>query len=156
MYVDIFITLTKWRIQNFPEGGDNSQGGAHSIFTVRNEVAKVMLLQASVCPRGEYLTRYTPRWDQVHPLGLGTSPGTRYTPPRTRYTPWGQVHPPGPGTPPWTRYTPLGPGTPLSPEIRPLLQMVRILLECILVCNSFAENCLKMKEFGPKIGGGDT
>ena len=44
--------------------------------------------------------------DQVHP------PGTRYTPPWTRYTPWDQVHPLGPGTPPGTRYTPMGPGTP--------------------------------------------
>ena len=76
--------------------------------------------------------------DQVHPLGPGTPPGTRYTPlgpgtphwpgtpPWARYTPWDQVHPPGPGTPPGTRYTP-------PPEIRPLLWTVRILLECILV-----------------------
>ena len=85
-----------------------------AFITVRNEVAKVMFLQASVCPQGggEYLTR--------HPLpqGPGTPPGTRYTPqtrytPRTRYTPLDQVHPlppdqvhpPGPGTPP-------DPGTP--------------------------------------------
>ena len=50
------------------------------LVTVRNEVAKVMFLQACVCPRGEYLTRHTPR-DQVHPPGPGTPPGTRYPPP---------------------------------------------------------------------------
>ena len=41
---------------------------------------------------------------QVHPLGPGAPPGTRYTP-------RDQVHPSGPGTP-GTRYTPPGPGTP--------------------------------------------
>ena len=86
-----------------------------SLVTVRNEVAKVMFLQACVCPQGgEYLTRYTPPvdqvhppvdqvhtppWDQVHPLGPGTPPGTRYTP-------LGPCTLPGPGTPPRTRYTP--------------------------------------------------
>ena len=71
-------------------------------ITVRNEVAKVMFLQAFVCPQGGYLTRYLTRytpWDQVHPLGPGTWEGktytTRYTP-RTRYTPWYQVHHPTP------------------------------------------------------------
>ena len=80
------------------------------IFTVRNEVAKVMFLQASVCPRGGVP-------DQVHPLRSRHPPGLG-TPPRTRYTPLGpgthppgadipldQVHPPGPDTPPGTRYT---------------------------------------------------
>ena len=108
-------------------------------ITVHNEVTKVIFLQASVCPQGEVP-------DQVHPPGSRptreqtapwvrytlleqTPPWTRYTPPRTRYTPLGpgtppgQVHPleqtppqtrytpPGPCTPPGTRYTPLGPGT---------------------------------------------
>ena len=55
--------------------------------------AKVMFLHVSVCPGGEYLSRYTPRagttLEQVHPrLGryspwAGTSP-SRYTP-RDRY-----------------------------------------------------------------------
>ena len=76
-----------------------------------------MFLQASVCPQGGVP-------DQVHP------PGTRCTP-RIRYTPQNQVHPPTRYTP-QTRYPPPpGPGTP--PEIRPLLQTVCILLECILV-----------------------
>ena len=95
-----------------------------NIFTVRNEVAKVMFLQTSVCPRGEYLTMYTDE-EQTPPPPGAEPPWTRYTPlgqvhpsradtPRTRYTPrdqahplWDQVQPPG------TRYTsPLGPGTP--------------------------------------------
>ena len=94
---------------------------SQSIFTVRNEVAKVMFLQACVCPQGEgeYLTRYTPPGPDAPP-----GPGT---PPRTRYTPPEPGTPPGPGTPP------PGPRTP--PEIRPLLRTVRILLECILVYN---------------------
>ena len=95
-----------------------------SFITVRNEVAKVMFLQACVCPTvGGSTWPGTPPWDQVHP------PGTRYTPldqvqpprtrythqpgapprpgytPRTRYTPWTGT-PPRPGTPPHTRYTP--------------------------------------------------
>ena len=111
-------------------------------------------------------TRYTPR-DQVHPPGPGTASRTRYTPqdqvhptrdqvhpPRTRHAPlgpgtpahpWDQVHPPG------TRYTPSGPGTPPRPgtpldqevhppEIWPLLRTVRILLECILVLQTFNED----------------
>ena len=74
--------------------------------------------------RGEYLTRYTP-WDQVHP-------------PRTRYTP-------RPGTPPRTRYTP-----PAQSMLADMVnaRAVRILLECNLVLQDFAENCMKMKEIG--------
>ena len=86
------------------------------LITVRNEVAKVMFLQACVCPQwGEYLTRYTPptRYprDQVHPPVPGIPPRTRYTP-QTRYTPRPGTPLPRPGTPPGTRYTPPGPGTP--------------------------------------------
>ena len=55
------------------------------IFTVRNEVAKVMFLHVCVWPHGGVP-------EQVHPKGPGTLPQTRYTSP-------------GPGTPPWTRYT---------------------------------------------------
>ena len=100
------------------------------LITVRNEVAKVMFLQACVCPRGgggggSAWPGTPPR--QVHPSS-----------PRTRYTPWAVTPPgpglptpqPGPGTPPGL--VPPGPGTP-PPEIRPLLRTVRILLECILV-----------------------
>ena len=90
---------------------------------------------------GEYLTRYTSPWDQVHPLGPGTPPGTRYTPgpgtlprpgtpltrytpwtrytPRTRYTPQDQVHPLDQVHPPRTRYTPLKPDTPPRPGTPP-------------------------------------
>ena len=76
------------------------------VITIRNEVAKVMFLQTSVCPQGGYLTRYPP--DQVHPLEPGTSP-------------WDQVHAPGPGTPPGTRYTPQDQVHPLGPGIAPSL-----------------------------------
>ena len=62
------------------------------IFTVRNEVVKVMFLQACVCPRGGVP-------DQVHPPRPGTPPLDQ-VPPRTRYTPQDQVHTPR------TRYTP--------------------------------------------------
>ena len=69
-----------------------------NIFTVRNEVPKVMFLQACVCPRGGVP-------DQVHP-----PPRTRYTPqtryPRDQVQPRDQVYPPRPGAPPGTRYTP--------------------------------------------------
>ena len=70
------------------------------------EVAKVMFLQASVCPQGgECLTRYTPP-GQVQPPRPGTPPGPG-TLPRTRYTPSpGRYTPPKAGTPPQTRYTP--------------------------------------------------
>ena len=83
------------------------------VFTVRNEVAKVMFLHLSVHREGEY--RYPP--DQVHPPRHQVPPQDQVTP-GTRYTP-------RPGTPPGTRY---------PPPRRLLLQMVHILLECILVC----------------------
>ena len=75
-------------------------------------------------------SRYTPR-DQVHP----PTPWDQVHPPRTRY-------PPRPGTPPRTRYTPPGPGTPPD-QVHPppgdtvYARAVRILLECILVFNSY-------------------
>ena len=88
--------------------------------------------------------------DQVHPPGTRYTPRDQVHPPGTRYTPWDQVHPPppdqvhppGPGAPPWDQVHPPGPGTPPwdqvhPPEIRPLLQTVRILLECILVWHNF-------------------
>ena len=73
------------------------------IFTVRNEVAKVMFLQACVCPQGgaDIPWEQTLPWEQTPPLpGLGAPPGQVHLP--------DQVHPPGPGTPPRTRYTPPG------------------------------------------------
>ena len=79
------------------------------IFTVRNEVAKVMFLQACICPMGG-----------VHRPGPGTPPGQVHLP--------DQVHPPdqvhtqaGTPLPPGTRYTPLGPDTPPAPDqVNPL------------------------------------
>ena len=55
--------------------------------------------------------------DQVHPLGPGTTPWTRYTPlgpgtPPDQVHPLDQVHPPGPGTHPPDQVHPPGPGTP--------------------------------------------
>ena len=129
-----------------------TEGNTNYFYRPQRSWAKVISLQASVCPhrgvclvpggnlvrsRGVYLadtlpprTRCPP-WDQVPPQ-------TRYTPlrpgipPQTRYIPRDQVHPPGPGTtpqrpgiPPRTRYTP----PPNTDNERP----VRILLECILV-----------------------
>ena len=102
-----------------------------NIFTIHNEVAKVMFLHLSASHSvhsggegagGGYLGRYPP--DQVHPPGSGTPPldqvhpRDQENPPGTRYTPR-QVHPPGPGTLPHSR--------------RLLLRTVHILLECILV-----------------------
>ena len=71
--------------------------GPKLFITVRNGVAKVMFLQACVCPQGGYLTRYTPP-GQDTPPGPGTLPGADTPPgpgttPRTRYTPHDQVHP---------------------------------------------------------------
>ena len=122
------------RLQNgdgHPSDSYDNRDSTVIVITVRNEVAKVMFLQACVCHGGEYLTRsppgpgtprtrYTPQ-TRYTPLGPGTPPPgtpppqTRYTPllrdqvhpPGTRYTPLDQVHPP-----PQTRYSPLGPGTP--------------------------------------------
>ena len=101
-----------------------------NIFTIHNEVAKVMFLHLSASHSvhggggagGGYLGRYPP--DQVHPPGSGTPPWTRYTP-GTRKTPL------GPGTPP-RQVPPPGPGT-LPRSRRLLLRTVHILLECILV-----------------------
>ena len=107
------------------------------IFTVRNEVAKVMFLQASVCPRrggggGVCLsacfdTTHSPRADTPREQ---TPPGSRH-PPRADTHTW-RRHPPE-QTPSRKQTPPLGADTPPLPEIRSLLRTVRILLECILV-----------------------
>ena len=78
-------------------------------ITVRNEVAKVMFLHLSVCPRG----------------GGGSASvhaGIPHSPPRSRHPPGGR-HPAGSRHPPSSR--------------RLRLRTVRIVLECILVINSF-------------------
>ena len=93
------------------------------IIIVRNEVAKVMFLQASVCPRGggclpQYMVEYTPP---------GADTPQEQTPPKSRH-PWsrhpqGADIPPGADTHPWeqtphptpgSRHTPLGADTPWS------------------------------------------
>ena len=83
------------------------------IITVRNEVAKVTFLQASVCPQ-EGMCGCLPQCM----LGYHTPP-SRHPPEK------GVWYPPGVDPPP--------PGADTSPEIRSLLRTVRILLECILV-----------------------
>ena len=110
-------------------------------ITVRNEVAKVMFLQACVCPHGGGVVSASVHAEIPHP--------TRSKPPESRHpradTPRSR-HPPGADTSPRSRHLPaeqtppppsLGADTPQSrhppPERRPLLQTVRILLECILV-----------------------
>ena len=93
------ISVFTFKISNF----------VSTIFTVRNKVAKVMFLHVCVCPGGGGVPgQVPPSWDQVHPLGPGTSPRD-------------QIHPLGPGTPPvdqvhrpGTRYTPPGPGAPAA------------------------------------------
>ena len=82
-------------------GADRAQGPYISalFITVRNEVEKVMFLQASVCPRGGL-----PTPPEQTPLGSDTSrPGT---------PPLDQVQPPGPGTHPLEQTHPPGPGVP--------------------------------------------
>ena len=103
------------------------------IFTVLNDVEKVMFLHLSVYPQGGgYLGRYPP--------GPGIPPGPSTTPDQVP-TLWDQVKapetkynhsPPSPNhlhppdqVPHWD------PGT--TPQRRLLLRTVRILLECILV-----------------------
>ena len=94
---------------------------AKIILTVRNEVAKVMFLQASVCPQGGWGC-----------LPGADTPGSRHPP-----TPWEQTPPPGADTPqsrpPSGSRHPPEQTHPLPPEIRLLLRTVRILLECILL-----------------------
>ena len=98
------------------------------IFTIRNEVAKVMFLHLSVCPQGGITWAGTLR-DQVHPPGPGTPPWDQV------YPHWDQVHPPGPGTPPG-QVPPyqVHPRDQVHPPSRQLLlRTVRILVECILL-----------------------
>ena len=70
--------------------------GHSHIFTVRNEVAKVMFLQASVCPQGGGGVCLSACWDTTpprgrHPSGADTPPGAD--------TPLEQTPPPGADTP---------------------------------------------------------
>ena len=125
------------------------------IFTVRNEVAKVMFLQACVCPHGGRVSASVhagippPRsrhlQEQTHtnlPPGADThTPGSRHplpgadTPSRVQTPP--EQTPPGRDTP-WSRHPPgAHPPRADSPQGHSHccgLRTVRILLECILVC----------------------
>ena len=106
----------------------------HQIITIRNEVAKVMFLQACVCPQGGCLPQcmvgYTPL-EQTSPIsrhpppeqtphGADTPPQSRppgstlppeqtppqqQTPPGSRYPPE-QIPPPGSRHPPRSRHPP--------------------------------------------------
>ena len=133
---------------------------SHYHYRPQRSWAKVISLQASVCPHGGgYLLRsggclvwggawQTPPRDQTPPCGPGAPLGPD-TPPQTRCTPLtppGTRHPPRPDTPPGTRppqtrhppdQTPPGPGAlpPGSSRLRNTVyeRPVRILLECILV-----------------------
>ena len=98
----------------------------------RPQFAKVMFLQVSVCPQGEYLGRYphplpwagTPQTGTPPTPWVGTPPLGRYIPlAGTPPSPWGGTPPPWAGTPPGRynppgRHTPHGwyplPGTPLG------------------------------------------
>ena len=92
----------------------------YCIFTVRNEVAKVMFLQVSVCPGGSA---------SVH-AGIPHPPGA--DPPRADII-LGADTSLGPDTPSPQDQTPPRDQTP--PPRRLLLRTVCILLECILVFN---------------------
>ena len=97
------------------------------IFTVRNKVAKVMFLQASVCPQGGGGVCLSAWWDSRHPPPLEQTPPPEQTPPgadtlqeqtplradtppRSRHTPQEQTPPPEQTPPgadtPQTKYTP--------------------------------------------------
>ena len=102
------------------------QSCRHTVITVRNEVAKVMFLQVSVCPQGD-LPQCMLGYHHYH-----TPPGTRHTP-RIRHPPRSRpsrIRPPP--LPPWSR-PPLTPGSRPPPPRWLLLRTVRILLKCILV-----------------------
>ena len=123
------------------------------IVTVRNEVAKVMFLQASVCPQGGWVGVSVSVHGGIHPRGRHPPeqmPPATDTPPEQTPPPGSRHHPPGVDTPPEQTHppeqTPPPPGadapgadTP-PPERRPLLRTVRILLECILVYNCVREH----------------
>ena len=74
------------------------------VFTGRNEVAKVMFLQASVCPQGGGGVCLSACWDTTppgsrHPLEWTPPPGSRHPLPGSRHTPQSR-HPSRADTPP--------------------------------------------------------
>ena len=126
LLIIIIIKRPTWRLTK------SGEKRSLSFITARNEVRARLCFYRCVlfCSQGgEYLTRYpptryttprtkyTPR-DQVHPPGPGTppsAPGTRYTP----HSPWDQVHPPGTRYTPQDQVHPPGPGTPPRPGTPP-------------------------------------
>ena len=72
-------------------------------ITVRNEVAKVMFLQLSVCPQGGVCLSAC--WDTTPP-GTRHPPGSRHTHPGISPPLPQSRHPPGPGPPPPREQTP--------------------------------------------------
>ena len=94
-------------------------------------------------------SRHPPR-PGTPPMGPG-SPHQDQVHPQTRYTPGTRYIPPWPGTPPGTKYTPqdqVHPSRPPTPPCPPNManqQLVRILLECILVsCMNTERGSLSM------------
>ena len=70
-------------------------------YRPQTKFAKVIFLHLSVSHfvhRGGGVPGQVPPWIRYTPLGPGTPPGTRYKPPRTRYTPrpGTSPHPPPP------------------------------------------------------------
>ena len=91
-------------------------------ITVRNEVAKVMFLQASVCPQGGgWGVCLSACWDTTPP-GADTPPPGADTPPPGADTPPEQTHPyPRADTPlPQSRHTPTPEQTPPQSRHTPL------------------------------------
>ena len=109
---------------------------------MRNEVAKVMFLQACVCPRGGGVC-LSACWDTTS----AKADLLRSRPPLGADTPQSR-HPPRADTP-RSRHPPEQ--TPLR-ERQPLLRTVRILLECILILNQNIRNRAKLvtDPFAPK------
>ena len=127
-------------------GTNSREGCANLLLPPANEVwGKVIFLHLCVIlftggvPGQVPPGRYTPR--------AGTRPG--------RYTPWQvhphrQVHPPGRYTPPrqvhpWQVHTP----PTVHAGIRSTSGRYASYWNAFLFCNFFAENYMKMKEFGP-------
>ena len=114
------LVILRYSFTHFSRMFAEHQSCRHTVITVRNEVAKVMFLQVSVCPQGN-----------LPQCMLGYH---HYHPPPDQTPPQG-ADPPGsdPLPSPWSR-PPLTPGSRSPPPQRwLLLRTVRILLECILV-----------------------
>ena len=147
--------MNQRRIQDFPEGDTNPQS---AIITGRNEVvAKVMFLLVSVilftgggCLPQCMLGYHTPR--EQTPLKQ-TTPGADI--PLEQTLPWSRQPPradnppradPPEQSPPWSRHTPL---PEADSGIWSMSGWYAFYWKAFLFCKFFAENCIKIKEFGP-------